>query len=339
MDRDDGQAEAVNRVITRVARIEHVNRRQTSYFETLVHFIKANFGAGILAMGDAFSNVGLLLSPFMCIFVALICIYCQHIIVLASNFTKQKFMLPVFPNYPETIDLAFVSGPPRYKKCANCVRKCVIIITIVTQLGFCTVYLMIAARSSRTLFESYGVSLDKRVYMAIYLVPTILTCIIRSLKFLTPISFGSTILLFAAVFCTLYVSCHDLPPFESREYVADISKWPLFFGTVIFAFMVISLVIPLKIEMKTQRNFNKTMGVINVGNAIYISWILCVGMIGYLKYGHEVKAVLSMNIEHHFLSTPVQIMIIFGILFSYALQFYVAADLLWNEIGSKWGPF
>lgn len=43
--------------------------------------LKGNVGGGILAMGDAFKNGGLLLSPFLTIVIGIIAIYNQHLLV------------------------------------------------------------------------------------------------------------------------------------------------------------------------------------------------------------------------------------------------------------------
>lgn len=43
--------------------------------------LKGNVGCGILAMGDAFKNGGLLLSPVLTIFIGIICVYNQHLLV------------------------------------------------------------------------------------------------------------------------------------------------------------------------------------------------------------------------------------------------------------------
>ncbi|XP_052132158.1 proton-coupled amino acid transporter 3-like, partial [Frankliniella occidentalis] len=38
-------------------------KHPTTYAETLIHYIKANTGAGMFAMGDAIKNSGLVLGP------------------------------------------------------------------------------------------------------------------------------------------------------------------------------------------------------------------------------------------------------------------------------------
>lgn len=48
--------------------------------------LKGNVGCGILAMGDAFKNGGLFLSPILTCIIGIICVYNQH--VLVRNYYK-----------------------------------------------------------------------------------------------------------------------------------------------------------------------------------------------------------------------------------------------------------
>lgn len=57
--------------------------------------LKGNIGGGILAMGDAFKNGGLILSPFLTIFIGVVCVYNQHLLV-RNNFNSIKFYTRVF---------------------------------------------------------------------------------------------------------------------------------------------------------------------------------------------------------------------------------------------------
>lgn len=52
-----------------------------SYLETLINMLKGNVGCGILAMGDAFKNGGLFLSPILTVSIGIICVYNQHLLV------------------------------------------------------------------------------------------------------------------------------------------------------------------------------------------------------------------------------------------------------------------
>lgn len=49
-----------------------------------MHLLKGNIGCGMLAMGDAFRNGGLLMAPLLTVFIGTVCIYNNHI--LASIF-------------------------------------------------------------------------------------------------------------------------------------------------------------------------------------------------------------------------------------------------------------
>lgn len=52
-----------------------------SYLDTLINMLKGNIGCGMLAMGDAFKHGGLLLSPVLTLFIAIISVYNQHLLV------------------------------------------------------------------------------------------------------------------------------------------------------------------------------------------------------------------------------------------------------------------
>lgn len=63
-------------------------RQYYSYLDTLFNMLKGNLGCGILAMGDAFKNGGLLLSPVLTFIIGSICVYNQHLLV--RNYNKIK---------------------------------------------------------------------------------------------------------------------------------------------------------------------------------------------------------------------------------------------------------
>ncbi|GBP00953.1 hypothetical protein EVAR_68898_1, partial [Eumeta japonica] len=48
------------------------------YLDTLLHIFKANIGSGLLAMGDAFKNGGLVFATIMTAFLGVICVHAQH---------------------------------------------------------------------------------------------------------------------------------------------------------------------------------------------------------------------------------------------------------------------
>lgn len=75
-----------------------------------------------------------------------------------------------------------------------------------------------------------------------------------------------------------------------------LENFPLFFGTAIFAFEGIALVLPLQNAMKNPKSFSKLFGVLNVGMVIATGIFISFGAIGYWKYGEETEASLTLNL-------------------------------------------
>lgn len=90
--------------------------------------------------------------------------------------------------------------------------------------------------------KDHGYEYDFKLYMAMTLVPIALSALIRSLKFLTPVSLLSNVLMLSGVCLTFYLCSQDLPSISERRLISDFGTLPLFFGTTIYAFEGISLV-------------------------------------------------------------------------------------------------
>lgn len=56
-------------------------------------------------------------------------------------------------------------------------------------------------------------------------------------------------------------------------------------------------VLPLKNEMRKPSNFNKPLGVLNVGMVIVGSMFVAIGFLSYLKYGDAVAGSVTLNLE------------------------------------------
>jgi solute carrier family 36 (proton-coupled amino acid transporter) len=92
-----------------------------------------------------------------------------------------------------------------------------------------------------------------------------------------------------------YMSRH-LPPFNDRKFVGSYDTLPLFFGTVLFAYEGIALVLPLQNAMRKPEKFSKPLGVLNVGMVIVTTIYLTIGIIGYWHYGENVLGSVTLNL-------------------------------------------
>lgn len=76
----------------------------------------------------------------------------------------------------------------------------------------------------------------------------------------------------------------DLPSLTERTMAKlSIDTLPLFFGTVIYVFEGIGIILPLQNEMKEPKNFSRPLGVLNVGVLVLSLLVIWYGMVDFMK--------------------------------------------------------
>ncbi|KAE8574065.1 proton-coupled amino acid transporter 1 [Halyomorpha halys] len=318
-----------------------IERRMT-YFETLIHLLKGNVGAGLFAMGDAFKNSGIVVGFFGTLFIGFICIYNNHTLVRCATAIIEKKGLKEPPTFPETISYSFENGPKIFKSLSTQIKRIVKIFILVTQLGFCVVYIAFVGQSLKEVVENHldGINLNVRAYMIMVFPLITLASLIRTLKFLTPISFLSNACLIYGVIAVFICIIKDGTfPINERKFVQSVDKWPLFIGTIVFAFEGIALTIPLRNEMNKSEQFDSKFGVLNVGMALIMTMLLSLGLLAYLNFGDEVHGSVTFNLGKDLLAETVKSAVGIGIMLTYPLQFYVAAKIIKMDVDDIWGPF
>uniref|UniRef100_A0A1B6EK48 Amino acid transporter transmembrane domain-containing protein n=1 Tax=Cuerna arida TaxID=1464854 RepID=A0A1B6EK48_9HEMI len=325
-----------------VESVGHMQRPKypTTYIETLENHLKSNIASGMFAMGDAFKNAGLLLAPILTIFLGCLCVFNQHILVNSANKMREKRKLNYYPNFDDTVELSFDAGPPLFHRHAKHGRLAVNVFVTVAQLGFCCVYIVFVTSTTQQILHYFGYDMEIHLNMVITQVFITMTILIRNLKYVAPVSLFATVTMVIGIALTLYISTEDIPPIADRRAVAPLNHLPLFFGTVVYAYEGISLVLPLQTEMKKPEKFSTPLGVLNVGNLIVTVLLLSIGFIGYLKYGEAVEGSLTLNLPYEsILSQCVKIAIAIGMLLTYPIMFYVPNAVVWSAIVKRWGPF
>lgn len=174
--------------------------------------------------------------------------------------------------------------------------------------------------------------------MLIILVPILLPSLIRNFKYLAWCMTLANACMILGICITAYYAVQDLPPISERNYFSSWHQLPLYFGTAIFAFEGIALVLPLQNAMKHPEDFGRPLGVLNVGMAVVTFIFTGLGFVGYLKWGDDVKSSLTLNIPHdEILAQSVKVMVSFGILLGYALQFFIAIQIMLPSVVKKVG--
>lgn len=128
------------------------------------------------------------------------------------------------------------------------------------------------------------------------MLPVLVVSMITELKYLAPLSTIANICMAAGVTLTFYFAFQDLPNISERRYVGHLEDLPLFFGTAIFAFEGIALVLPLKNAMKRPKLFARPSGVLNVGMVFVASLFIVMGFVSYWKWGEGILGTVTLNL-------------------------------------------
>lgn len=155
-----------------------------------------------------------------------------------------------------------------------------------------------------------------------------------NLTFSGPCSAIAGVFMVVGIGITFYYITIDLPPITERSWATvSLSTLPLFFGTVIYLFEGIGIVLPLQNEMKEPKNFSRPYGVLNVGVLILTTLIITFGFFGYWQYGDEVESSLTQNLPaDDYLAQSVLIIISVGVGLGYPIQFYIPIQILYPVI-------
>ncbi|KAF5271051.1 hypothetical protein FQR65_LT00470 [Abscondita terminalis] len=313
-------------------------KHPTTFIETLMHLFKGNVGSGIFAMGDAFKNSGIVLGSILVPLLGVICVHCQHLLVNASNYVHLSLEEQSNPDYATTVEICFANGPTKLRFLAQYMRKTVNVILCLTQLGFCCVYFVFIGTNLKQILDYYGFEYSVHMNMAFVFVPILLSCLVRNLKYLAPLSTLANVLMLLGIIITLYYCCQK--PFSEVQTVAKIEQLPLFFGTALYSFEGIGLVLPLKSKMKKPKQFNRNLGVLNIGMTVVTILFCLTGIFGYLKYGGDIKGSVTLNLpKDEILAQSVKAIITLAILLTFALQFFVAIEIMFPVVENSLGPF
>ncbi|RWS29436.1 proton-coupled amino acid transporter 1-like isoform X1, partial [Leptotrombidium deliense] len=308
----------------------------TSNVATMMHLLKGNIGTGILAIPHSFTYSGLTVGTVMLSIIGIVAIHCMHQLVNCQRVLCDRFKT-VFLDYDEVAEKAFNVGPTFLRRFSTVAKRTVTVFLLITQFGFCCVYSLFVAVNIQTFIKNLAnIDLDVHIWMLIELPFMILFCYIRQLNRLAVASTIANVLQVIGIIIVFSNLFSDLPPTWTRPQTAPISRFPLFFGTAIYAFEGIGIILPLKKEMKEPSAFGGLNGVLNTGMVLVTCLYVSFGFYGFLRFGPTDQPTITLDLPATPLNHSVQLLFAVAIFLSYALQLYVPITILWPYLVDKY---
>lgn len=116
-------------------------------------------------------------------------------------------------------------------------------------------------------------------------------------------------------------------------YHSRISDLARAFGSAMFAFEGICIVIPVYNKMKNRKHMGSPLGLANVSYFILLISYMLIGISGYLKYGKNAKGSISQNLQHgQSLPDIARGLYVVSILMSYPIQLYSMNEVVWKWV-------
>ncbi|XP_032106045.1 proton-coupled amino acid transporter 3 [Sapajus apella] len=326
-----------------------------SMMQTLIHLLKCNIGTGLLGLPLAIKNAGLLVGPVSLLAIGILTVHCMIILLNCAHHLSQR-LHKTFVNYGEATMYSLETCPNTWLRThAVWGRYTVSFLLIITQLGFCSVYFMFMADNLQQMVEEAHVTsnicqprkilvltpiLDIRVYMLTILPFLILLVFIQNLKVLSIFSTLANITTLGSMALIFEYIMQGIPYPSDLPLMANWKTFLLFFGTAIFTFEGVGMVLPLKNQMKHPQQFSF---VLYLGMSIVIILYICLGTLGYMKFGSDTQASITLNLPNCWLYQSVKLMYSIGIFFTYALQFHVPAEIIIpfaiSQVSESWALF
>lgn len=119
---------------------------------------------------------------------------------------------------------------------------------------------------------------------------------------------------------------------RDRDNFRPLSEAALGFGSAMFAFEGISVVLPIYTRMKHAEKMSGFWGVINVSYVVLLILYFSMGLFGYLRFGRDAGDSITLNLPSEPLYDGVRALFTISVFLTYPLQFYVPNEIIWTWV-------
>lgn len=290
--------------------------------QAVLMLLKSFVGTGVLFLGKAFYNGGMLFSTVVLVVIALVSLW--------------SFLLLVHAKFAVSGSFGDIGGALY----GNWMRQLILASIVISQLGFVSAYLIFVAEN----LQAFILAVSKCQHLV-----STTTLIFAQLVLFIPLSLVrnlaklSTTALVADGFILVglvYLFSMEAKVISDRGGVADI-KWfnekdfPLLIGTAVFSFEGVGLVIPITDAMREPRKFPKVLTGVMLFLVVLFGGS---GALAYAAFGSKIETVVLKNLPQS--SKPVQtvqFLYSLAILLSTPLQLFPALRILETALFVKSG--
>ncbi|WFD27254.1 hypothetical protein MNAN1_002250 [Malassezia nana] len=293
----------------------HQKKGEASVLDAVLMLLKSFVGTGILFLGKAFFNGGILFSTVLLSLIAAVSLW--------------SFLLLVETNQKLHVGFGEMGGVlyGRY------MRNAILTSIVVSQLGFVAAYTVFVAENTQSLILSMTqcrqhVSTGMLIFIqALIFLPLSL---VRKIAKLSWTALVADVFILAGIVYLFYYEIGTL----MEHGLADVqlfnrNNFPLFIGTAVFTFEGIGLVIPITESMREPEKFPMTItGVMIAVTTLFASS----GFFSYAAFGSDIQTVVITNMpgQSRFVQA-IQAFYSLAILLSMPLQLFPALTIL--ELG------
>ncbi|XP_068632472.1 proton-coupled amino acid transporter-like protein CG1139 [Battus philenor] len=307
--------------------------KPTTYSETMIHLMKGSLGAGVLAMPSAVYRLGIIASLFGLLLVGFIATYCILLLIAAQYELCKRWRRGYIP-YAKSMLLAVRDGPPMFRWTANSLYYFVEIVLVLWQLGICVIFFVFVAENMKQVFDFHGYEVSLRMHLCYLLPPLILLNLVKDLKVMTPLSTVSNIVtILGLILVFFYLIEDDVNIEKDTLYMKKYSAIPIFIGTALYALEAVGVVLALEYNMEQPKRFVGMFGLFSIGMFSITILYLVMGVFGYLKYGEDIKATITLNLpQEQKKAQAAKIIFAVAIFLTFPLQNYVAYNMMWRKL-------
>ncbi|KAF4041917.1 Transmembrane amino acid transporter protein [Phytophthora infestans] len=330
LNEQDGGSRRAAKTRTRVNKDQRSESGATSVVRTIktaekisvaavvVHLLKGNIGPGAMSLPNGFSKTGIYAGPVLFVIVALVSVYNMDLLLRCKQLVSPKAPMSFGDVGREILG-------PRGKLLIN-------VFLVGTQLGICCVYFTFVATNIHVVLPgSLQEAINERqLIFAIFPVLLMLSWV-RTLRRITPFSSLANLAVLSGIIIVFYYSIdywkHPKTPRESSLLV-DWSKLPEFYGTAVYSFEGIGLVLPIQNAMAEPERFPRVLALCMVAILVLFLFIGEVPTIAFGRIDNGSMTAVLHDYCEGWLVTMANVALAFACTLSFPIQFYPAIDVL-----------